>query len=60
MFERLFARRGLSMDRMRRMAKRLCRETTVGNPWIAKRLRMGRPNYVSNLIHTGKISILCV
>ena len=33
------------------IAKRLRRETTAGNPWIAKRLRMGSPNYVSNLIH---------
>jgi putative transposase len=32
-------------------AKRLRRETTAGNPWIARRLRMGSPNYVSNLIH---------
>ena len=34
------------------VAKRLRRETTAGNPWIAKRLRMGSPNYVSNLIHS--------
>jgi len=33
-------------------AKRLRRETTAGNPWIARRLRMGSRNYVSNLIHT--------
>lgn len=33
------------------IAKRLRRETTAGNLWIAKRLRMGSPNYVSNLIH---------
>ena len=33
------------------IAKRLRRETTAGNPWIVKRLRMGSPNYVSNLIH---------
>lgn len=33
------------------IARRLRRETTAGNPWIARRLRMGSPNYVSNLIH---------
>jgi putative transposase len=33
------------------IAKRLRRETTADNPWIARRPRMGTPNYVSNLIH---------
>jgi putative transposase len=33
------------------IARHLRRETTAGNPWIARRLRMGSPNYVSNLIH---------
>ena len=26
-------------------------ETTVKNPWIAGRLKMGHPNEVSNLVH---------
>jgi len=34
-----------------RIAKRLRKETTANNPWIAERLRMGHPNYVSNLIN---------
>ena len=34
-------------------AKRLRKKTTAGNPWIARRLRMGSPNYVSNRIHAG-------
>jgi len=33
------------------IARKLRNETTAGNPWIAKRLNMGHPNYVSNLIH---------
>jgi putative transposase len=33
------------------IARKLRNETTAGNPWIAKRLKMGHPNYVSNLIH---------
>jgi putative transposase len=33
------------------IAKRLRKETTAKNPWIAKRLQMGHPNYVSNLIN---------
>lgn len=33
------------------IAKRLRKETTAGNPWIAKRLNMGHPNYVSNLVN---------
>lgn len=36
------------------IAKRLRRETTAGNPWIAKRLNMGHPNYVSNLVHKAR------
>ena len=32
-------------------AKRLRKETTAKNPWIAGRLKMGHPNYVSNLVH---------
>ncbi len=35
------------------IAKRLRRETTATNPWIAGRLQMGHPNYVSNLVHKG-------
>lgn len=34
-----------------RIARRLRRETTVKNPWIARRLCMGHPNYVSNLLN---------
>ena len=34
------------------IAKKLRRETTAPNPWIARRLQMGSPNYVSNLIHS--------
>ncbi len=33
------------------IAKRLRRETTVGNPWLARRLNMGHPNYVSSLVN---------
>jgi putative transposase len=33
------------------IAKRLRKETTAKNTWIAKRLRMGHPNYVSNLVN---------
>ncbi|MGJ8649474.1 MAG: transposase [Opitutaceae bacterium] len=33
------------------IAKRLRKETTVKNPWIAQRLQMGHPNYVSNLVN---------
>jgi REP element-mobilizing transposase RayT len=33
------------------IAKRLRKETTAKNPWIAKRLHMGHPNYVSNLVN---------
>ena len=33
------------------IAKRLRRETTVLNSWIAKRLNMGHPNYVSRLVN---------
>lgn len=33
------------------IARRLRRETTASNPWIAKRLHMGHPNRVSNLVH---------
>jgi len=36
-----------------RIAKRLRKETTAGNPWIAERLLMGHPNYVSNLVNKG-------
>ena len=34
------------------IAKRLRKETTAKNPWIAERLKMGHPNYVSNLVNT--------
>ena len=33
------------------IAKRLCKETTANNPWIAERLKMAPPNYVSNLVN---------
>ncbi|MGJ8639865.1 MAG: transposase [Opitutaceae bacterium] len=33
------------------IAKRLRKETTANNPWIAERLQMGHPNYVSNLVN---------
>lgn len=33
------------------IAKRLRKETTAKNPWIAERLQMGHPNYVSNLVN---------
>ncbi len=32
------------------IARRLRKETTAKNPWIAERLKMGHPNYVSNLV----------
>ena len=35
------------------IAKRLRKETTAKNPWIAERLQMGHPNYVSHLINKG-------
>lgn len=34
-----------------RIAKKLRKETTAKNPWIAERLGMGHPNYVSNLVN---------
>ena len=37
-----------------RIAKRLRKETTANNPWIAERLQMGHPNYVSNLVNKGR------
>jgi hypothetical protein len=33
------------------IAKRLRQETTAKNPWLAERLQMGHPNYVSNLVN---------
>jgi DNA adenine methylase len=36
------------------IAKRLRKETTAKNPWIAERLKMGHPNYVSSLIRKAK------
>jgi len=33
------------------IAKRLRKETTTKNPWIAHRLKMGHANYVSNLVN---------
>lgn len=33
------------------IAKRLRKETTAKNPWIAERIQMGHPNYVSNLVN---------
>lgn len=38
-----------------RIAKRLRKETTAKNPWIAERLGMGHPNYVSNLVNKKNI-----
>ena len=37
-----------------KIARRLRKETTASNPWIAKRLRMGHPNRVSNLLNETK------
>ncbi|VGO15894.1 hypothetical protein PDESU_04482 [Pontiella desulfatans] len=37
------------------IAKRLRRETTARNQWIADRLCMGHPNYVSNLVNRDHI-----
>jgi putative transposase len=34
-----------------KIARRLRRETTASNPWIAQRLHMGHPSRVSNLIN---------
>ena len=34
-----------------KIARRLRRETTASNPWIAQRLNMGHPSRVSNLIN---------
>jgi len=36
------------------IARTLRRQTTASNPWIARRLKMGHPNYVSNLIHRSE------
>jgi len=36
------------------IAIRLRKETIASNPWIANRLHMGHPNYVSNLIINSK------
>lgn len=36
------------------IAAKLKRETTASNPWIARRLYMGHPNYVSNLVNAAK------
>ncbi|GAB5562730.1 MAG: hypothetical protein SynsKO_43770 [Synoicihabitans sp.] len=36
------------------IAAKLKAETTAGNPWIANRLNMGHPNYVSNLVNAAK------
>lgn len=33
------------------IAKRLRKESTAKNPWIAQRLKMGHANYVSNLVN---------
>ena len=35
------------------IATKLKTDTTVGNPWIAERLNMGHPNYVSNLANAA-------
>ena len=36
------------------IALKLRTETTANNPWIAERLAMGHPNYVSNLIRAAR------
>ncbi len=36
------------------IARQLRFRTTASNPWIAQRLNMGHPNYVSNLIHRSE------
>ena len=33
------------------IAKRLRKQTTASNPWIAQRLKMRHPNYLSNLVN---------
>ena len=33
------------------ITKRTRKETTANTPWIAERLKMGHPNYVSNLVN---------
>lgn len=35
------------------IAAKLKSETTASNPWIAQRLHMGHPNYVSNLVNAA-------
>jgi len=36
------------------IAATLKTKTTASNPWIARRLHMGHPNYVSNLVNAAK------
>ncbi len=36
------------------IAVKLKAETTASNPWVARRLQMGHPNYVSNLVNAAK------
>jgi hypothetical protein len=36
------------------IARMLRKQTTASSPWITRRLRMGHPNYVSNLIHQSE------
>ena len=43
-----------------RIAKRLRKETTGNNLWIAERLQMGHPNYVSNRVNKALIFRFCV
>jgi hypothetical protein len=46
-----FLRRAILSAEMRRQSARVPRaRTTAGNPWIAKRLKMGHPSRVTNLI----------
>jgi putative transposase len=45
------ARSPKGMEWKVRIASRLRKETTAKNPWIANRLCMGHPNYVSNLLN---------
>ena len=41
------------------IARTLRARTTAGNPWIAKRLNMGHPSRVTNLIREAVISESC-
>ena len=38
-----------------RIARQLRRATPASNPWIAKRLKMGRPSRISNLLREDSV-----